>query len=142
MTQNRYFVKILEKIKNRGNYLKFILLYLSPSDYHRFHSPALVSTNYRRHIGGKLLPVMPAYVNRRPNVFKINERVVLYGEWINGFFSMSFIGATNVGSISLLFDKDLKTNTRFKHDRSYMDKNYLRMTELEGIFKSNLIVKK
>lgn len=138
----QYFVKILETIKERGNELKFILLYLSPCDYHRFHSPTLWSTNYRRHIVGKLHPVMPSYVNKHPDVFRVNERVVLYGEWKHGFFSTAFIGALNVGSITLNFDKDLKTNTKMDTVKDHYDKNYLRMTELEGIFRNNLIIKK
>lgn len=142
MRINKYFIKILNEVKNRGNTLKFILLYLSPSDYHRFHSPTLFSTNYRRHIPGNLHPVMPSYVKKHPHVFKENERVVLFGEWIKGFFTISFIGATNVGSISILFDKDLNTNDVMVVNKNFKDKNYLRMTELEGIFKNNLVIQK
>jgi len=138
----KYFTSVLEKVKERNNELAFILLYLSPSEYHRYHSPASFTTNYRRHIPGKLLPVNPIYVRRNPNVFKVNERVNLFGEWIHGFFSASFIGATNVGSIVINFDKDLITNSKKFTNVDYQDKNYIRMTELDGIFKNNLIIKK
>lgn len=87
-----------------------MVIYLAPSDYHRFHSPAYFSTFYRRHIAGYLDPVKPAYVNKHKDVFKNNERVNLFGEWAQGFFMMSFVGALNVGSIKLNFDKKLKTN--------------------------------
>lgn len=138
----KYFVKVLEKIKERGNELKFVLLYLSPADYHRYHSSTLCSTNYRRHIPGKMYPVKPSFVEKHPEVFRVNERVVLFGEWINGFFSTTFIGATNVGSIVLHFDKELQTNKKEDRGKQPMDKNYLRMTEMEGIFKNSLIVQK
>lgn len=140
---SQHFKKILNVVKERNNELKYILLYLSPKDYHRYHSAAICSKNYRRHIPGSLYPVMPSFVNnRKPNTFNANERVVLFGEWIHGFFSTTFIGATNVGSIVLNFDKELSTNSLHFVQASHYDKNYLQMTELDGIFKNNLIIKK
>ena len=85
-------------------------IYLSPGDYHRFHSPAVFNCHYRRHISGYLDPVKPAWVNVHKDTFKDNERVSLFGEWAHGFFAMTYVGATNVGSISLHFDKTLVTN--------------------------------
>lgn len=118
------FKQVLDKVHKRGNDLKFILFYLSPADYHRYHSPAKCSTNFRRHIAGKLCPVKPTYVANHPNVFKENERVALTGEWANGFFSTTFIGATNVGSISLNFDKYLETNTTKLQGNQVSDRIY------------------
>jgi phosphatidylserine decarboxylase len=101
---------IVDQIKERGNKLMYMVIYLAPSDYHRFHSPAVFQSFYRRHIVGYLDPVKPAYVNRHRDVFKNNERANLFGEWIHGFFLISFVGALNVGSIKVNFDKSLKTN--------------------------------
>lgn len=137
-----YFAEILTKIKERGNDLKFVLLYLSPGDYHRFHSPAICSTHYRRHIAGNLLSVAPSYVLRHPEVFIKNERVSCFGEWMHGFFTTTFIGATNVGSIVLNYDKDLHTNKSGVDHNEIFDKNYLETSEFEGVFKNKLVIKK
>ena len=35
------------------------------------------------------------------DLFIVNERVSLYGEWVHGFFSYTAVGATMVGSIKV-----------------------------------------
>lgn len=42
---------------------------------------------------------------RLENLFVLNERVALLGRWKYGFFGMVPVGATNVGSIRVNFDK-------------------------------------
>jgi phosphatidylserine decarboxylase len=85
----------------------FFVVYLAPGDYHRYHSPATFTASYRRHIAGYLEPVDPRYLKSHRDVFKSNERVNVLGDWTHGFFAMSFVGATNVGSIKLHFDEQL-----------------------------------
>ena len=118
------FGNLQEEVYSRGNVLKFCLFYLSPADYHRFHSPAICSVSSRRHIAGKLYPVKPSYVATHPNVFKENERVALFGKWKNGFFSTTFIGATNVGSIVLNFDNEMITNSPLFQGNLVSDKSF------------------
>lgn len=77
---------LIKKVVDAGNKLFYMVIYLAPSDYHRFHSPAICSAEYRRHIAGYLDPVKPAYVNRHKDVFKNNERVNVFGKWASGFF--------------------------------------------------------
>ena len=67
---------------------------------------------------------MPSYLKKHKNVLKDNERVHLLGEWAHGFFAMSFIGALNVGSITLHFDDVLKSNIRTPEAPYILDKNY------------------
>lgn len=38
-------------------------------------------------------------------MYEGNERVVLEGEWDNGFMFLTFVGAMNVGSMTVNFDK-------------------------------------
>ncbi|KAJ3001532.1 UNVERIFIED_CONTAM: phosphatidylserine decarboxylase 1, partial [Siphonaria sp. JEL0065] len=59
----------------------------------------------------ELLSVSPWIVAQIRNLFIINERVSLSGQWKHGFFSMIPVGATNVGSIIINFDEQLQTNT-------------------------------
>ena len=57
---------------------------------------------------GELLSVAPWAVRKLPGVFALNERTALLGRWRHGFFSYTAVGAFNVGSIQLSFDKVLK----------------------------------
>jgi phosphatidylserine decarboxylase len=43
---------------------------------------------------------------------RFSSSPVYVGHWPEGFFSMTAVGATNVGSIRVHLDPDLKTNTR------------------------------
>ncbi|CUA78175.1 phosphatidylserine decarboxylase [Rhizoctonia solani] len=95
-----------------NNELFFAVVYLAPGDYHRFHSPAAWVVERRRHFAGELFSVSPWIARRIANLFVLNERVALLGRWKHGFFSMIPVGATNVGSIVVNFDKNLRTNLR------------------------------
>lgn len=95
--------------------LFFAVIYLAPGDYHRFHSPANWVAELRRHFVGELYSVAPYFQTRLQGLFCLNERVALLGKWKYGFFSMTPVGATNVGSIRLHFDKDLRTNSVYEN---------------------------
>ena len=95
---------------NPENELYYCVIYLAPGDYHRFHSPGDWTMKLRYHIPGELLSVNPGLVHLVEGVFNFNERVVLRGDWSpkgreNLFFSMTAVGATNVGSIQIKCDK-------------------------------------
>ncbi|KAI1184636.1 phosphatidylserine decarboxylase [Nemania serpens] len=91
--------------------LYYAVIYLAPGDYHRFHSPANWVVERRRHFAGELYSVSPYLQRTLPGLFTLNERVVLLGRWRWGFFSYIPVGATNVGSIMVNFDKELRTNS-------------------------------
>nr|CDI53175.1 related to PSD1-phosphatidylserine decarboxylase 1 [Melanopsichium pennsylvanicum 4] len=97
-----------------GNKLYFCVIYLAPGDYHRFHSPTNWVAERRRHFRGELYSVSPYMAKRLSNLFVLNERVALLGRWRHGFFGMVPVGATNVGSIRINFDKALRTNVRMQ----------------------------
>ncbi|KAL2025160.1 hypothetical protein VTK56DRAFT_162 [Thermocarpiscus australiensis] len=91
--------------------LYYAVIYLAPGDYHRFHSPANWVVERRRHFAGELFSVSPYLQRTLPGLFTLNERVVLLGRWRWGFFSYVPVGATNVGSIKINFDRELRTNS-------------------------------
>ncbi|KAI5787078.1 phosphatidylserine decarboxylase [Geopyxis carbonaria] len=101
--------------------LFFAVVYLAPGDYHRFHSPVSWVVERRRHFAGELYSVSPYIQSRLPNLFTLNERVVLLGRWRYGMMSMTPVGATNVGSIKIHFDRELRTNS-LTHDATIADK--------------------
>ncbi|KAJ2368732.1 phosphatidylserine decarboxylase 1 [Coemansia sp. Cherry 401B] len=94
--------------------LYFCVIYLAPGDYHRFHSPANWVVEARRHFAGELYSVSPYIARTIQNLFVLNERVALLGRWKHGFMSMTAVGATNVGSVVVNFDKNLRTNLKEK----------------------------
>src|SRR5699024_5745 len=96
--------------------LFFAVVYLAPGDYHRFHSPANWVAEHRRHFAGELYSVSPYFQKKLQNLFCLNERVARLGRWKYGLFSMTPVGATNVGSIKIHFDKYLRTNTYYEPD--------------------------
>ncbi|KAF2204006.1 phosphatidylserine decarboxylase [Delitschia confertaspora ATCC 74209] len=91
--------------------LYYCVIYLAPGDYHRFHSPVSWVVESRRHFAGELYSVSPYLQRTLPGLFTLNERVVLLGRWRWGFFSYTPVGATNVGSIKINFDRELRTNS-------------------------------
>ena len=115
--------------KERGRKVMFMVIYLSPGDYHRFHSPAIFTASYRRHVVGYLEPVDPRYLATHRDVLKSNERVNLLGDWANGFFAISFVGAANVGSIKVHFDEKLTTNKHAPTLPYFSDKNYATLSD-------------
>jgi phosphatidylserine decarboxylase len=91
--------------------LYYVVVYLAPGDYHRFHSPTSWVAEKRRHFAGELYSVSPYLQRTLPGLFTLNERVVLLGRWRWGFFGYIAVGATNVGSIKINFDLELRTNS-------------------------------
>ncbi len=84
--------------------------FLFSGDYHCFHSPTDWTVNFRRHFPGSLLSVNPSIAKWVAGLFALNERAVYVGSWKHGFFSMTPVGATNVGSIRVYGDGELRTN--------------------------------
>uniref|UniRef100_A0A4W3H4X2 Phosphatidylserine decarboxylase proenzyme, mitochondrial n=1 Tax=Callorhinchus milii TaxID=7868 RepID=A0A4W3H4X2_CALMI len=120
-------------VTKEGNDLYHCVIYLAPGDYHCFHSPTDWRVSHRRHFPGSLMSVNPGVARWIKELFCHNERVVLAGEWIHGFFSLTAVGATNVGSIRIYFDSDLHTNSPRYMKGSYNDFSFVTNNNKEGI---------
>jgi len=92
------------------NKVYYAVFYLAPGDYHRLHSSSDFTIAERRHVPGEMFSVSPFILHYIPNLFVLNERVVLNGQWKHGFYSFTAVAAYNVGNIKLAFDESLLTN--------------------------------
>ena len=91
-------------LQNKHSGLYQMVIYLHPGDYHRFHSPVTWHVRSRTRVWGELLSVAPPILRNIQGLFELNTRVVLEGEWRWGYFSLTAVGATNVGSINIEFE--------------------------------------
>lgn len=90
-----------------------VVLYLSPSEYHRVHVPREGEAVAWRYVPGTLWPVFPAAVRRVEGLFQRNERAVVHFETDRGPLDVVLVGAFGVGRISLSVC-ELITNTRVR----------------------------
>ncbi|MFK8138806.1 MAG: archaetidylserine decarboxylase [Bdellovibrionales bacterium] len=118
-------VELAQKFENPV----FATYYLCPTDYHRIHFPFDCQVQSANYLPGKLWPVNEWSVENIRDLFSINERVVVEVERDQKPAAMVLVGATNVGRISLSFDKTIESN------REWFPKKKLRTYE-------NLFVKK
>jgi phosphatidylserine decarboxylase len=85
-------------------------LYLSPSMYHRVHSPVAGRIRCWRYIPGRLYPVNALAVRLVKGLFVRNERIAIVIDTDDvGPVAVVMVGATNVGRMTLSFDA-LATN--------------------------------
>jgi phosphatidylserine decarboxylase len=91
----------------------FATLYLSPRDYHRFHTPCDVEVVSARHLVGTLWPVNRLGLEGVDGLFAQNERICAWmrvaGSGGAPGLCLVAVGATMVGSVRVDFD-DLTTN--------------------------------
>jgi phosphatidylserine decarboxylase len=80
----------------------FFVVYLSPRDYHRVHSPVDGRIGFVRGIEGDLFPVNAIGERHVPRLFVRNNRVVIYVETEElGRVAVVMVGAMIVGRISV-----------------------------------------
>jgi phosphatidylserine decarboxylase len=95
----------LEELLNRSprtvNYENgyYFVLYLSPTDYHRIHSPVTGKVIEKEHIPGKVYPVNEFGLRHMKRVLSRNERLITYISHGNEEIAVVKVGALNVSSI-------------------------------------------
>ncbi len=77
----------------------FWVLYLSPTDYHRIHSPCEGEIMESEHIPGRVYPVNEFGLTSMRRVLSRNERLVTYIRHDIGEVAVVKVGALNVSSI-------------------------------------------
>lgn len=89
----------------------YATIYLAPYNYHRIHAPLAGEIRKAVLIPGGLMPVFPRSVERVDGLFARNERLITYIDSPDaGRLALVKVGATLVGSISVSYDDDLRTN--------------------------------
>ncbi|KAL8429078.1 hypothetical protein ACSSS7_006785 [Eimeria intestinalis] len=104
------------KLQSPENRLHVQIFYLSPADYHRFHSSADWKAIRHVYIPG-CVPSVRRNVLLNRNVLDAFERTSVQGHWRPGntagprlFFSMTFVAAMMVGGIELHYRQNLDSN--------------------------------
>jgi phosphatidylserine decarboxylase len=129
---------LLRQPKALENYDRglFVTYYLCPTDYHRVHSPVDGEIVRVTHIPGELWPVNAWSTENIENLFAVNERVIVEIKTQWGLVSLVFVGATNVGKISLSFEAQILTNQSGQTERviNYVKGAPVKKGEELGIF--------
>lgn len=115
---------------------EFINFYLSPKDYHRYHTPMKLKILSLTHIPGKLYPVNFPLLRNKKDLFIENERVIIACEDEKGRAQvLVLVGALNVGKMIVTFEERVNTNTKITKPQHYTyDDLWLERGEMFGWF--------
>ncbi|WP_374020064.1 archaetidylserine decarboxylase [Paenibacillus thiaminolyticus] len=96
---------MLDELLHRSPYQQkymhgyYFVLYLSPTDYHRIHSPVTGKLVESEHVPGRVYPVNDFGLRHMPRVLSRNERLITYLRHAHGEVAVVKVGALNVSSI-------------------------------------------
>lgn len=90
----------------------FLTVYLSPTDYHRIHTPLAGRVTEFLYVPGTLFPVNAFGVRAVAGLFAKNERLITYFDTAAGEVALAKVGATIVGSVKVEYDEKAGTNIR------------------------------
>jgi phosphatidylserine decarboxylase len=88
----------------------YVVIYLSPRDYHRVHFPLGGKVVAWSHIPGKLFPVGPRSVRRERGLFARNERFVTVVDSPWGRYAVVMVAAVGVGHVTATYDPEVATH--------------------------------
>ncbi|MCR8645205.1 archaetidylserine decarboxylase [Paenibacillus sp. N1-5-1-14] len=97
----------------------YFVLYLSPTDYHRIHSPVTGTILEKEHVPGKVYPVNDFGLRYMRKVLSRNERLITIMNCEQGEVAVIKVGALNVASIQ--YSKDIRTNMQAGDDLAYFE---------------------
>lgn len=102
---NDYLVSTLLKSKELAKKYRngsYLILYLSPRNYHRFHVPMSGVIDHYEHLQGYAFPVNSLGLKLAGNVYEKNERVILNIKGNTIDICMAVVGACAVRGIKML----------------------------------------
>ncbi len=113
----------------------YIVIYLSPQDYHRIHTPHEGNVVALGYTPGELFTVNQISVKGVHGLFPKNERLTSYISTDFGLLAVCKVGATNVGRIRVTYDR-LITNSwiRIHRQKTYKNPIYMNRGEELGRF--------
>lgn len=135
--KNKYFsLRQLTANTSKENYSDFVVIYLSPSDYHRVHMLMDGKLTRMTYIPGKLFSVNNLTVENINGIFVKNERLICYFDTEIGEIAVIFIGAMLVAGIQTTWHKLVAPNYYNKITHfSYGDQNlYFKKGQEIGFF--------
>ena len=104
---NLYNLTLSNRIGESGQYA---IIYLSPKDYHRVHSPVHAELVAVSRIGGSRYSVKPSNHNNVDGLYERNVRVNCHLRAPNGEMLMSMVGAMIVSSVQTQWDDQIPMN--------------------------------
>jgi phosphatidylserine decarboxylase len=100
----------------------YLVVYLSPRDYHRVHFPVSGRVLGWAHVPGSLFPVGERSVKREPGLFARNERFVTVLDTPAGRCAVVMVAAVGVGHITATYDPEVATHRNGSAARSVQRK--------------------
>lgn len=102
--------ELLQQSPRAANYENgfCLVLYLSPTDYHRIHAPVSGTIVERDHLPGRVYPVNDFGLRHMTRVLSRNERLVSYIRHSAGEVAVVKVGAMNVSSIRYVDERVTK----------------------------------
>lgn len=122
---------------NIDSNLSYANLYLSPSNYHRYHAPCDMFVESITHFKGALLPVHFKSLRKNRNLFIVNERVVLKArDKFGNILYFVAVGALNVGGIVFYAEPRIQNKHKlYKKKFYYKNPKFIKKGEEIGMFK-------
>ena len=112
----------------------FTTVYLAPYDYHRLHMPWSGTLRTTRFIPGRLYSVNARTTSTLPGLYTVNERLVCDFESPEGPFSLVFVGAMNVASMSTAWSGDVPAYDEIVETDHQQDDIHLERGDYVGHF--------
>lgn len=110
--------------KAKTGEFEYINIYLSPRDYHRYHSPSDLQILSALYIPGDLYSVSIKALKEVDSLYLKNERVILKCKTsTDKTLWLIFVGALNVGKMKFIFDDRIQTNATASFIQSYEYEN-------------------